>query len=296
MKNLRIHLAFFFVLLIWTTTPLTIQWSSDNTPLTSLLFRMIIGVVFCLLIMLISRIKLPFNFDARRLYLIAGLAMFGAMTLIYIAAQNIPSGWIAIIFGLSPLITGVIGVYVEPESKLSKTRIIGISLGVIGLILVFHAGLSLSEETIPGIVMLFAAVLVSATSSVLIRNFGLKSELTPMQTNTGSLIIAIPLFALVAWLNEPVADIEFSSAAILGIFYLGMIATSIGFTLYYYLLKQLPASKVALMMLITPITSLLLGNLLNNEPVITEVWLGACFVCVGLFLYEHKPKFGMRKL
>jgi len=297
MKIPSTALAFLCVIIIWSTTPLAIQWSSGNAPLTSLLIRMMIGMLFCLAVMGLMATRLPFDDHSRRLYVVGGLSIYLGMSLVYWSAQLMPSGWIAVIYGLSPLITGVISYFVEPDSRLTPIRIVGILLGFFGLYLVFNAGLALNENTIFGVSLLFISVLISASSSVLIRHLGHTTELQPMQTTTGSLIVALPCFALTAWILEPAGEVHFSTQNLLGILYLGLIGTGIGFTLYYYLLKKMPANQVALIMLITPITALLLGNLLNDEPVISKVWLGAGFVCVGLLLYQYKPKLGLfRKL
>jgi len=80
------------------------------------------------------------------------------------------------------------------------------------------------------------------------------------------------------------------------IFYLGLIGTGVGFTLYYYLLKRVSASRIALITLVTPITALTVGSWFNNEVLVPEVWMGASLVCAGLLLYEFKPKLGLRKL
>lgn len=296
MKNLKIPIAFLTVIAIWTSTPLAIQWSSGGAPLTSVLLRMMIGIIFCLCMMAIMKTKLPFNADARKLYLVGGLSIYGSMALVYMAAQTIPSGWISIVFGLSPLITGVIAAFVEPSSRLTTVRIVGILLGLSGLVLVFQAGLTVSGDTIFGIAMLLISVFISAGSSVIIRQLSHNNTLLPMQTTVGSLFVAIPLFTVTALLFEPITEITYSSRALISILYLGLVGTGVGFTLYYYLLKNMAASKVAMIMLVTPITALLLGNLLNNEPVIREVWIGAILVCTGLLLYEHKPRFGLRKL
>jgi drug/metabolite transporter (DMT)-like permease len=47
---------------------------------------------------------------------------------------------------------------------------------------------------------------------------------------------------------------------------------------------------------VTPISALSVGSWLNNEPLVPEVWMGAALVCIGLLLYEFKPKLGLRKL
>ena len=75
------------------------------------------------------------------------------MSLFYLAAQHIPSGWIAVLFGLSPLLTGLFSAIVEPESKLTPIRIAGILLGFGGLYLVFSAGLNVAEASLLGIAL-----------------------------------------------------------------------------------------------------------------------------------------------
>ena len=240
--------------------------------------------------------KLPFDVKSRQLYVIGGLSMFITMSLTYIAAQSIPSGWISIIFGLSPIVTGLFSLLFEPESRFTVLRIFGMCLGITGLTLVFRAGIAFDTQTLPGISLLLIAMLVASISSVLMRHLCKDSQLQPMQITTGGLAIAIPFFALSAYLIEPSTNLNFTNKELLSILYLGLIGTGIGFTLYYFLLKRMSASRVALITLITPISSLLLGNLINNEPVIKEVWIGAIFVSIGLLLYEYRPRVGLRKI
>jgi drug/metabolite transporter (DMT)-like permease len=49
--------------------------------------------------------------------------------------------------------------------------------------------------------------------------------------------------------------------------YLGVFGSVIGFMLYYYTLKHLRVSTIALITLITPVTALLLGHYLNGENI-----------------------------
>ena len=294
--NLKIPLAFLCVIAIWSTTPLAIQWSSGEAPLTSVLMRMIIGILCCLTLLGLTQLKLPTDLQARRLYVVCGISIYVPMSLVYVAAQYIPSGWIAVVFGLSPLFTGVFSLFVEPEDRLTISRTLGLLLGLSGLYLVFSASLSFDEDSLKGILMVLGAVVVSAASSVVIRQIAKSMEIQGMQITTGGLLVAIPFFAVTAWLTQSAADIEFTTRESLSILYLGMVGTGIGFSLYYYLLKKISASRVAMVALITPITALAVGSWLNNEPTIPSVWIGAALVCSGLMLYEFKPKFGIRKL
>jgi drug/metabolite transporter (DMT)-like permease len=218
------------------------------------------------------------------------------MSLFYAAAQLIPSGWIAVLFGLSPLATGLFSAIVEPETELTVARVSGLLLGLGGLYLVFSAGLNVADASIEGVAMTLIAVLISSATSVITRQLVKDLVIPGMQITTGSLIVAIPFFIVAVLLLEPGLNFNFSDKAWSAILYLGLIGTGVGFTLYYYLLKHVSASRIALITLVTPISALSVGSWLNNEPLVAEVWMGAALVCVGLLLYQFTPKLGLRKL
>jgi len=296
LNNLGIPLAFLAVLIIWSTTPLAIQWSSVSAPMTSALIRMLIGVIFCGTLLSLLTTGLPLGKKSRRVYLVGAASIFISMSLFYMAAQLIPSGWIAVIFGLSPLLTGLISSYVEPNARLTPSRVVGLMLGFGGLYLVFSAGLNFEDASLEGVIIALVATVVSSVTSVVSRQLVKDLSLSGMQITTGSLIVAMPFFIAAAILLEPNSSIDPSARSLVSIAYLGLVGTGIGFTLYYYLLKRVSASRISLIALVTPISALSVGSWLNNEPLVSEVWLGAGLVCIGLLLYEFKPRLGLRKL
>jgi len=294
--KLSVPLAFLTVLIIWTTTPLAIQWSSEGAPVTSAFYRMTIGMFFCVGVMLLVQGKLPMSNAAKHIYAVGGVSIFLGTVLFYSSAQLIPSGWVAVVFGLSPLITGVFSAMVEPEAKLTPTRLLGLFLGLSGLGLVFSAGLKVEDASIIGLAYSAVAVTITSAASVYSRQLVKEQAISGLQITAGSLIVAFPLFAACAYLVRPGFSASFPATAIYGMFYLGLIGSGVGFTLYYFLLKRVSASKISLIGLVTPITALTLGAALNNEPVIANVYYGAILVCAGLVLYEFKPRLGLRRL
>ncbi|MFT5572452.1 MAG: drug/metabolite transporter (DMT)-like permease [Cryomorphaceae bacterium] len=291
-----VPLAFLVVLMIWSTTPLAIQWSSAGAPMASALLRMTIGMLFTLSIITAMRIKLPTGPAERRVYAFSGMVIYINMSLFYMAAQLIPSGWIAVLFGLSPLLTGLFASFVEPESRLTPSKVFGLLLGVMGLYLVFAAGASLEEASMKGVVLTLIATVVASSSSVITRQLVKPLDISGMQITAGSLIVAVPLFAITVWFVEPTFTFNFSQKALASTLYLGFIGTGVGFTLYYFLLKRMSASRISLITLITPISGLSVGSWLNGEPLLGEIWMGAALVCTGLLIYEFKPRLGLRKL
>lgn len=257
---------------------------------------MLLGIVFCGGIVLMRRKGFAFNRKSLPIFIAGGISIFTGLSLMYIASKWIPSGWIAVVFGLSPLMSGLFSIVVEPEDHFTTQKVIGLLLGLAGLFFVFRTGLSFDQNALKGVSLVFVSVVISSASSVLIRHLGHNVTLTGLQTTVGSLVIAIPLFLIASIVFEPVSSISFSKKEIFSIIFLGIVGTGVGFTLYYYLLRKISASKVALVALITPITSLLVGSWLNNEQVVASIWFGGILVCLGLLLYQYKPIIGWRKL
>ena len=289
-------IAFILVLLVWSTTPLAISLSVADRPLLAVALRMLIGCAFCYGLLRLRGQRLPNQREDLWQYAIAGGSLYVTMILVYQAAVTVPSGWIAVIFGLSPIVTGVISLPFEKEAALTPIRGAGLVLGFGGLYLVFAGSLSLDQAHLYGLLLVFIGMFVASASSVALRLLVRDSSTSGLQITTGGLVFAVPLYFATAVIAEPWAWPNFDTQHLLAMLYLGVIGSGVAMVLYFSLLKRLPATKLALMMLITPIAALALGSLINNEPVVASVWLGAICVSVGILIYEFKPRFGLRRL
>jgi drug/metabolite transporter (DMT)-like permease len=280
-----VPISYLSVILIWSTTPLAIQWSGNDVGFQfGVAARMAIGLVALLVLLRLMKIELPWHDRARRVYLISGTTLYIAMSFVYWAAQHIPSGWISVVFGLSPIFTSVLASMILKDQRLSGMRLTGMSIGFMGLIVVFVEGISISTMTMLGI----AATVISAASqsvgSVLIKQQ--QPDFHPMAITAGSIVIALPLFILNCVLAGGWPDtIPLRSA--LSILYLGLVGSAIGFPLYFYLLKNLAPERVAIVTLITPVTALMLGVIFNGEAISSKVVIGTLFILTGLAIYEY---------
>ncbi len=282
---MQVPAAFAAVVLIWSTTPLAIQWSSEGQGyLFSVFSRMVLGTVLCLLIVKAMNIPLPWHKPARHAYLAAALSIYGAMLSVYWGAQFIPSGVISVLFGLTPIVTGVLAVICLGESKFTPTRITGLILAVAGLVVVFGADFSLNEKATQGTCAILLSVILTAVSTVWLKRTN--AGLSPVAVTTGALIISTPLYALTWLLFDGQLPTEIPMRALSATVYLGAIGSVAGFILFFYLLKNMEASRATLLTLITPVLALLLGHVLNSERVGVEVWLGTAMILIGLMSHE----------
>ena len=130
--------AYLAVTVVWATTPLAIKWSGEGVgPLFGVTARMSIGLSLCLLVIWLWRHPLPWSLRARKSYLAGGLGIYGAMTITYWGAQFIPSGWVSVLFGLTPIVTGLTAGMWLGERAFTPLKSLGMVVGFCGLPVIF---------------------------------------------------------------------------------------------------------------------------------------------------------------
>lgn len=277
--------AFAGVILIWSTTPLAIQWSSEGGGfLFGVTARMVLGLLFCMLAIRISGTSMPWHARARGAYLAAGIGIYGAMLLVYWGAQFVPSGWIAVLFGLSPLVTSLFSWLWLAEHHITLQRFAGLLLGFAGLAVIFGGGAELGPDVGFGIAAVLASTLLHAASAVWVRR--LSSGLPAIAVTGGGLGVAVPAFVLTWFAFDGVWPEMLPDRTRFAILYLALFGSVLGFFWYFYLLRRLEAVKVNLLTLVTPVTALLLGHWLNGEAVLATVWSGTLLILAGLGLHQ----------
>ena len=278
--------AYLGIILIWSTTPLAIQWSTQGAGFAFAVFaRMVIGVVLAALLLAVWRIGFPLHPRARRSYLVGGLGLFGAMTLTYWGARHVHSGLISVLFGLSPLVTSVLAALWLGERALTPLRLAGMTLGLAGLATIFAQGEGAGgTQAGLGLAALLLAVLIYSASLVWIKRIG--DDSPPLATTAGTLTVSLPLFGLVWWLAEGSVPAGLPLPAGAAIVYLGVFGSVLGFALYFYVIRHMEAGRVALITLVTPVIALLLGQTLNGEEITARIWLGAALIAGGLVLHQ----------
>ncbi|MBC8494282.1 MAG: DMT family transporter [Candidatus Thioglobus sp.] len=283
-----IYLVFLSVVGIWSTTPLAIQWSTLGSSFSfSVASRMLLGLILCLMILAIKKQTLPLHKQALANYAYAGAGIFITMSLVYYSALSIPSGLISVVFGLTPIITGVFALALLKDAFFSASKVIGLLLGLSGLFVIFKHSFSLAETLTTGLVSVTLAMIFQAFISVKLKQ--INANISALATTTGALAVSVPLF-IITWLILDNNIPETSIKAALSIGYLAVFGSVIGFMSYYYLIKHTSVRVVGIVPLITPVFALLLGSTLNHEHITNTQFFGITLVLIGLLIYEYGPK------
>ncbi|MCK5189783.1 MAG: DMT family transporter [Methylococcales bacterium] len=288
---MRIALAYISVIILWATTPLAIKWSGEGP---GFIFgagsRMTIGAICMLCLLIIRRKRLPSHKKAKQTYLAVAIQIYGAMLSVYWGAQFIPSGWVSVIFGLSPFITAFFAAIWLKERSLTFAKIVSYLLGLSGLAIMFSSALQLNIQAVYGIMSILAAVSLQTASAVWVKR--IHAKLPAATQVTGGLLFALPAY-LITWIvfDDAQWPQYLSVLNIASIVYLGIIATTIGFVLYYYVLIHLPATTVGFIPMISPVLALYLGHTINQELLTAKIVTGTTLILSALIMHEFFDKF-----
>jgi drug/metabolite transporter (DMT)-like permease len=282
---MRVALAYIGVILIWSSTPLAIKWSGEEVGfLFGVGARMALGTTFAWTLLLALRNGFPTHHRALKSYLAGGAGLYVAMTAVYWGAQQIPSGVTSVVFGTNPLFTGLLAALWLGERKLGPRHLIGLLTAFAGLAVVFGDRAELGPMAGAGIAAVLLASAVQAASGIWVMRYS--GGVNALAITTGSLSVALPFYLLTWWLADghwPPTIPDRTAGAII---YLAAVGSVIGFVLYFYALIRIGPARVSLVTLVTPVLALLLGQALNGETPLLQVWLGSALILAGLALHQ----------
>ena len=287
---MSVPVAYATILIIWSTTPLGIQWSNETlTPITAITIRMLIAAIIGYLILRIKKIELSWNLRAIKVYSVSLLGIYAAMLCTYTAAGYVPSGIISVIYALSPVISSLLAHLLIDTGRFSRTKMMAFTISFSGLFFIFKDDWVIQEDGWIGLVLLLFAVSFYSLSGVLVERQKYKSH--PLSTTVGTLILSIPLYFL-SWvlIDGELPSVDWSSKSPWAVIYLALAGSLLGFACYFFIIKELGATAVATVTLTTPVFALALGALLNHEPLSIDMLIGTGFILIGLVTYFQSAK------
>jgi len=287
---MKVPSAYLCVIIVSSTTPLGIVWSSESlSPTMAVLLRMCIAAVLGSILLVATRIRLPVSKPALRLYSYSGLGIFGGMICSYLAAGYIGSGLMSLLFGLSPIVAGLFAQRLLGEAKFTPLRWVALVFAICGLAIVCWDKLLLNEQALIGIGLILLAMVIFSFSGVAIKSVSI--NIHPLATTLGALYCCIPLF-FITWLlfDGNINTSLWTNRSIGAIVYLGIFGSLLNYIAYFFILQRTSPTSVAMITFITPIFAILLGAQLNNESINTSTILGGGLVLIGLGLYHWKRK------
>lgn len=288
-KKVSILFAYLGVIFIWSSTPTAIRWSQEGVDsYSALFFRVSVATLVALLLSILFDKKPIWNKASLLHYLAGNIGASFALLFVYFSSHHVAPGIISVVYGLSPLLTGLLSLLFLKEKKIAPHQWLAFIVGLAGLLIIFIEEFFQKSVSILGFFIVFSSVFFHAMSTVFVKRYPLAVH--PLASATGTLILSLPLMAILAFLNLDHYHFTPSIRALFSSLYLSLFGSLGALWCLFYLLKNLHATTVNLATLITPILGLFFSVYFNHDAFSYHIYIGTLMIisALSLYLYEHK--------
>ena len=205
--------------------------------------------------------------------LMHGLTLGGAFTTI---SQGIPTGIVALILGLQPIVTSILANRLMDE-KIARLQSVGLALGLVGVLLVLHDRNIVLAGSVLGWVASFLS-LIGITLGTLYQ----KRYCGSIDWRTGNLVQYLGagvLFTLGAFAFER-REINWTGELIFALVWLVLVLSIAAVALMYWLIRRSGATEFASLFYLVPVVTALLAYILFDERLDSISILGM-LICTG---------------
>lgn len=284
--------GFFALAVIWGSSYLFIKVGVEELhPLHLTLFRVAIGAVTLLVILVATRDRLPH--DARlwgHLFVVAAFGVALPFTLFGYGEQRVDSTLAGLWNATTPLIVLPLAVLVFRTEKMTVRRALGLLLGFAGVLVLLGIWQGVEGTQLTGQLMCFAAAACYGMAIPYNKKFVTGGSQSGVALAATQLILATAQLAVVAPLvaGAPPVLWQLSGRVIASLLALGALGTGIAFIFMFRTIRLAGASTASMVTYLIPLVATVVGILVLNEelswyqPVGGLIVLGGVAVSQGL--------------
>ncbi len=309
--KIRIWLAMIVVYITWGSTYLAIRYAVETMPpyLMAATRFLISGLVLYLWRRLAGD-PAPTRRQWRSAAIVAIFLLVGGNGSVTWAEQRVASGIAALVVGSAPLWMVLIDAFLPLSSLRGGSQgssfkrgvagwmtYAGVFLGFLGIILLIGPFeiMGHTQNLDPlGVGVLLLAAISWATGSLYNRGAGLPDSPllgSGMEMLVGGAGLLLLGSFMGEWGNLHLAAIQ--PASLLGLAYLILCGSLMGYVAYTWLLRNAPTPLVSTYAYVNPLIAILVGNLIASEPLTPRILLAAAIIigAVALInLTRNAPK------
>lgn len=285
--------AFLAIYVIWGSTYLAIQMLMDTLP-----GMIMVGLRFFLAGLLLGGFawmrgtKLPSQQEAGNAVLVGAMLLFVGTGAVVVAAENTPSGLLALLVGMEPLWLAILlalipAARVTRSERPSLATFAALALGFAGVAILAAPGDVLSGDAVhlPSVLALSIGCLSWAGGSL----YGRKAVL-PASAAMNSAVQMLgggSLMLLAGVLRGELSGFQpqaVSTTSVLAFLYLLVFGSIVAFSAYAWLIREVDPTLVATHTYVNPVVAVFLGWWLADEMVGQRVVWAALLIVSSVVL------------
>lgn len=256
------------------------------TPFLGGALRMSIAGAIMLVVARMSGFGLPERRALKHLAISGTLYLLGGNGLTMVASQYVPSGFMALISATTPFWLTAGAAIMPPRERPSLMSWLGTFTGFAGVLVFVGADIAEAPEGIKLGVMatLFAALFWACAALWAKRTL---REVPSAVTSAWQMLIGSAALALVGFVRGEAATFAPQRHAIPAFIFLIVGGSLIGYNAFVFLMKHVPAAKVATYSYVNPVIAVLLGWWMLGETLTVQQVVGAAVILGGVVLVNR---------
>ncbi|MBL8123532.1 MAG: DMT family transporter [Pyrinomonadaceae bacterium] len=285
-------LVWIILCLIWGSTWIFIKIGlGDLPPITFSAARFGLAILILAPLIKIFGFAMPRTKSEWKLMALTGFLQFSLnYSAVFWSEQYIESGLAAVLQSMITVFGLLLAWIFLPAEKITKRKIIGVTLGILGVAIIFIDQLRVENwMAFAGCVAIVLGAYAAAQSSILIKAKG--SGLHPASLVFSQMICGLPAVIAYALIKEgnPL-KLNWSFTAILCVVYLAVAGTIAAFWLYYWLLSRIESTKAMMISLVTPLLAVMIGAIVLGEQLPPQTYFGGALIMgsIGLIVLRRK--------
>jgi drug/metabolite transporter (DMT)-like permease len=276
---------------IWGSTWFVIKIGLGDLPvLTGAGVRFLLaGVVMALISPALSRREGGGRPAARLVVYQAAFQFVFNYGLVYYAESELPSGLVAVLWAVYPLLMALTEHFVLKTVRLGARQWLGFVGAFAGVVLLFSTDVAAtSARALPAALLVLLAPAGVVVSTTAIKRHG--ANASSLLLNRDSMLLGGLILGLGAFVFERPLAVTWTPAALFSVAYLALLGTVLTFGVYLWLLRFVPAYRLSLIAYVTPVLALMVGAFAGGEPLGQSTLFGTALVLGGVASASRKSR------
>ncbi len=285
------HWLIFIILgIVWSASFLWIKIALQEIgPITLVAYRVIFGLIFCALVMIVMRVAWPRTRAEWVPLLIVGILNVAIpFFLITWGEQSIDSAVASILNATVPLFTIIIATVFLRDDRLNPQRLTGLLIGFAGVVVLMSKDLSAqAHNSVLGQLAVIVASLSYAISAVYVRKATVNAH--GLVRGAAPLVSATLVMWIAALLVESPVQVPALPLTWIALLWLGVLGSGLAFVLIFYLIHEIGPTRATMVTYIFPPGGVILGVIFLGEELSWQLGLGTLLILASLVVVNWKP-------